>query len=234
MIIARDLRYRFGAAWAVDGVSLSVAPGEIVGLLGPNGAGKTTLLRMLAGVLAPASGTVEIAGASGVGARRRLGYLPEGAPAAGDMRVTEFLEYRARLKGVRDPASVVRELCEQTGLGEVGRKVIATLSRGYRQRVGLAEALVARPDVLLLDEPMTGLDPVQSSETRELVRTLGNAAAVVLSSHALGEMQALATRVVIMASGQIRADGAPRELAARLGPGATLSDVFSHAVGAAA
>jgi len=214
VIEASSLRKRFGRTVALDGVSFSVARGEVAGFLGPNGAGKTTTLRILSGYLLPDQGGARVDGID-VGertraAQSRLGYLPEGAPLPTDLRVDDYLRHRARLKGT-DPGTVAAA-CERTGASGVRRRPIGALSRGYRQRVGLADALLGDPPVLLLDEPTAGLDPNQIGETLALVRELGRDRAVLFSSHILSEVEAVATRVLILVGGTLRAQGTLAEL----------------------
>ena len=214
MIEAASLRKRFGRTVALDGVSFSVARGEVAGFLGPNGAGKTTTLRILAGYIAPDQGGARVCGIDvaeqTLAAQSRLGYLPEGAPLPDDLRVEDYLRHRARLKRA-DPKAVTA-VCELTGAAPVRRRPIGALSRGYRQRVGLADALLGDPPVLLLDEPTAGLDPNQIGETLGLVRELGRDRAVLFSSHILSEVEAVATRVLILVGGTLRAQGTLAEL----------------------
>ena len=194
---------------ALDGASFEVGRGEIVGLLGPNGAGKTTMMRILTCFLAPTRGTATLAGASIAldprGVRRAVGYLPEAVPLPPEMRVSEYLDFRAALKGLARARrlAAVTEAVEMVGLGERRRQIIGTLSRGYRQRVGLADALLGRPPILILDEPTVGLDPNQIRETRALIRELGRERTVLLSTHILSEVEALATRVIILHRGRV-------------------------------
>ena len=229
----------FGAVAALTDVSFAVARGEVVGFLGPNGAGKTTCLRILAGYLDADRGRVEVAGCELPRDRRAAqmacGYLPEGVPLHRDMRVDEYLRFRARLKAVprRDLGRRVEAVCEQLGLGPRRRQLVGTLSRGFRQRVGLADALLGAPQVLLLDEPGTGLDPVQVRELRALLAELARDRAVLLSSHALGEIEASASRVVVLVEGRVVADAPPGELAAQPGGAASLEDAFVALVAAA-
>jgi ABC-2 type transport system ATP-binding protein len=207
---------------ALDGVSFEVGRGEVVGLLGPNGAGKTTLMRILACFLAPTRGKAELDGHSIAGdtraVRRSLGYLPEAVPLPPEMRVGEYLSFRAALKGVARARrrAAVDDAIGVAGLGDRRSQIVATLSRGYRQRVGLADALLARPPILILDEPTVGLDPNQIRDTRELVRQLGREHAVLLSTHVLSEVEAIASRVVILHRGRLVAAETPRELRARV------------------
>jgi len=210
---------------ALDDVSFEVKRGEIVALLGPNGAGKTTLMRILTGFLAASTGDAELAGHSiheeSVAARRQIGYLPEGVPLYPDMRVDEYLQHRAQLRGVArgERTQRIDSAIGDCGLGDRRRQIIGTLSRGYRQRVGLADAILARPPILILDEPTVGLDPNQIREVRELVRALAREATVLLSTHILSEVEALAARVIILHRGRVvtaRADE-ERAGAARVG-----------------
>ena len=193
MLCLEQVEKSFGPARALAGVSFEVARGEVVGLVGPNGAGKTTALRILSGFLRPDAGRVRVDGIDAVADRRaaaaRIGYLAEGPPLYPDMRVEEFLRFRARLKGVpRDRlSSRVDEVLEAVAAGDRRRTLIARLSRGYRQRVGLADAILSAPGALLLDEPTSGLDPVQVRELRRLLGEVGRERAVLLSSHALAQ-----------------------------------------------
>jgi ABC-2 type transport system ATP-binding protein len=194
---------------ALDAVSFQIGQGEIVGLLGPNGAGKTTLMRILTCFLLPTRGAAVIAGCPIAhdprGARRAIGYLPEAVPLPPEMRVAEYLTFRAALKGVARHArrGALDDALERTQLGDRRGQIIGTLSRGYRQRVGLADALLGDPPILILDEPTVGLDPNQIRETRALIRELGRERTVLLSTHVLSEVQALATRVIILHRGRV-------------------------------
>jgi ABC-2 type transport system ATP-binding protein len=202
---------------ALSDVSFEVGRGEIVALLGPNGAGKTTIMRILSGFLDPTDGDAELAGhsvrADGLAVRRQVGYLPEGVPLYPDMRVGEYLDYRARLRGVArsQRARLIDRAIDECGLGDRRRQIVGTLSRGYRQRVGLCDAILARPPILILDEPTVGLDPNQIRDVRELIRTLGREHTVLLSTHILPEVEALAARVVILHRGCVVAGGSPGE-----------------------
>jgi len=225
------LAKRFGPIVALDGVTFTVGRGEVVGFLGPNGAGKTTTLRIVAGFLAADGGRVVVGGhdvaAEPIAARRGIGYLPESVPLYGEMRVEEYLAFRARLKGVgwRDARGRVGAALELARVADVRRRLCGQLSRGYRQRVGLADALVARPPILVLDEPTAGLDPNQIREVRDLVRDLARDHTVLLSSHILPEVEAVATRVVILVRGRVVAEDRPEALRARLRTGAIVVGV---------
>lgn len=218
MIEVVNLTKRFPRHEAVRGISFSVAKGEIIGFLGPNGAGKTTTLRMLTGYLPPTSGTASVAGhdvyRDSVEARRKIGYMPENVPLYDDMRVREYLRFRANLKGLgnRDAKRRVEEVVETCGLDAVKRKMIRVLSKGYRQRVGLADALVHSPELLILDEPTNGLDPNQIRQIRELIRRLAENHTVLLSTHILSEVEATCGRVIIIDGGKIKAQDTPRNL----------------------
>ncbi len=222
---------------ALDGVSFEIDRGQIVGLLGPNGAGKTTLMRILTGFLAPTRGAAVIAGCSIAddprGVRRAIGYLPEAVPLPPEMRVGEYLTFRAALKGIprRARPGELDEALARTRLGERRGQIIGTLSRGLRQRVGLADALLGQPPILILDEPTVGLDPNQVRETRSLIRELGRERTVLLSTHVLSEVEALATRVMILHRGRLVAAISTEELAAQA---ASLEEIFARATDASA
>lgn len=218
LIIARGLDKRFGAIHAVRGIDLTVRSGEVLGFLGPNGAGKSTTMRMLTGFLEPTAGSVTLSGVSmerdPLGAKRTFGYLPEGAPGYPDMRVEEFLRFigRARGFGGESLRKAVDVVIDRVNLGAVRRQTIETLSKGFKRRVGLAQALLHDPRILILDEPTDGLDPNQKHEVRELIRHLGSDRAVVLSTHILEEVEAVCTRAVIINRGEIVFDGTPAEM----------------------
>jgi ABC-2 type transport system ATP-binding protein len=221
LISVSHLTRRYGAHVAVDDVSFAVGKGEVVGFLGPNGAGKSTTLRILAGFLGPSSGSVTIAGHDVVDdsfeARRCVGYMPETAPLYPEMRVVEFLRFRAELKRVprRCRAPWVDDAMGKAGVLDVASKRIGHLSKGYRQRVGLADAIVARPPIVILDEPTAGLDPNQIRAARAVIRELGRDHTVVLSTHILGEVEACATRVLLIHHGKLLAEG-PTETIRRM------------------
>jgi ABC-2 type transport system ATP-binding protein len=218
MIEATNLSKRYGRHLAVRDASFSVAKGEIVGFLGPNGAGKTTTLRMLTGYLPPSGGSARIADfdifRQSIEARKRIGYMPENVPLYDDMRVREYLSFRARIKGLSngDARRRVSHVIDTCGLESVRRKMIKTLSKGYRQRVGLADALVHQPDLLILDEPTNGLDPVQIRQIRELIKHLSLNHTVLISTHILSEVEMIANRVIIIDNGKIKAADTPRNL----------------------
>jgi len=218
MIEAQNLERRYGDFTAVRDVSFLVPDGEIMGILGPNGAGKTTTLRMITGFLPPTRGRVTVAGHDlfhePSKARREIGYLPENVALYPEMRVSEYLAYRARLEGMprREARSAIGEVVERCLLDEVERQIIGTLSKGYRQRVGLAAAILHGPRVLVLDEPTVGLDPKQIIAIRELIRELGRERTLLLSTHILPEVEQLCQRVVIIDRGALVAEGTPQEL----------------------
>ncbi len=212
MIQVTQLSKFYGAFQAVDQISFSVGRGEIVGFLGPNGAGKTTTMRVLTTYLPPTTGRASLAGHDvlddPLAVRRKLGYLPESVPLYPEMRVREYLLFRARLKDVprSKQRSAVSGVIERCRLGEVESRVIGHLSKGFRQRVGLAEALVHNPEILILDEPTAGLDPIQIREVRDLIRELGNQHTVLLSTHIMQEVEAVCGRVIVIVAGRIAID----------------------------
>jgi ABC-2 type transport system ATP-binding protein len=218
MIEAQNLVRRYGDFTAVDDISFSVGEKEIVGILGPNGAGKTTTIRMITGFLPPTSGKVTVAGKdlfeSPREARRQVGYLPENVALYNEMRVEEYLAYRARLEGLSrtEAREAIGNTVERCLLSDVRRQIIGTLSKGFRQRVGLATAILHRPQVLVLDEPTVGLDPRQIIAIRELIRELGRERTLLLSTHILPEVELLCSRVVIIDGGRIIAQGTPESL----------------------
>lgn len=218
MIEVANLTKRYAGRTAVSNISFTVGRGEIVGLLGPNGAGKSTTMRILACFLPATAGTVRVAGLDvyhhSEEVRRRIGYMPENNPLHLDMRTREYLKFRARLKGLgwkrsRQRVDIVMEQC---GLTDVSRRIIGQLSKGYRQRVGLADALVHEPELIILDEPTIGLDPNQIRSVRQLIKGLANAHTVLISTHILPEAEMTCNRMLIMYQGSILAAGTPEEL----------------------
>src|SRR5437867_346686 len=222
MIEVQDLTKRYGPTVAVSGVSFEAQKGEVLGFLGRNGAGKTTTMRVITGYLPPSSGKVRVAGYDVVEepleAKRRTGYLPELPPVYPDMTVSEYLAFVARIKGVprRELRKRIDEISQKCAVGDVRRKEIGKLSKGYRQRVGLAQALIHNPDVLILDEPTAGLDPKQIIETRELIKALAGQHTIVLSTHILPEVSKTCERVVVINAGKVVAERTPDELTRRL------------------
>ncbi len=218
MIKVNGVTKKYPARLAVDDISFEVARGEIVGFLGPNGAGKTTTMRMLAGYIPMNSGTIEIAGfdvsTHAQEVRRRIGYLPESCPLYPEMRVDEYLQFRAELKGVKASArkAKINEVKEQCGLTDVGKRIVGQLSKGYRQRVGLADSLVHDPDLLILDEPTVGLDPYQIRQVRELIIQLATKHTILLSTHILQEVEAICERILIISDGRIVASDTEENL----------------------
>jgi ABC-2 type transport system ATP-binding protein len=231
MIKTEHLSKRYDGLTAVDDVSFEVRPGEVLGFLGPNGAGKTTTMRMLAGFIAPSSGRASICGhdveADSLKAKAVLGYLPEGAPTYGEMTVHAFLEFIADLRGLSGDQRRARldYVIGRLQLAGVLDQSIATLSKGFRRRVGLAQAIVHDPPVMILDEPTDGLDPNQKHEVRTLINEMSRDKIVVISTHILEEVDAVCTRAVIIARGRIVADDTPQGLKARA-PSGRLDDVF--------
>jgi ABC-2 type transport system ATP-binding protein len=220
VISVSQLTKAYGHVLAVDHISFEVAKGEIVGFLGPNGAGKSTTLKMLTCYLPPTSGTATVNGFDifhqSQQVREHLGYLPENTPLYTEMKAEEYLDFRGRLRGMDREARRKRidYVVERCWLGAVRNRVIGHLSKGYRQRVGLADALLHNPPVLIMDEPTVGLDPTQIRETRKLIRDLGGDHTVILSTHILPEVEAVCDRAVVIASGKVVAQGTPEELRA--------------------
>jgi ABC-2 type transport system ATP-binding protein len=218
MIKVENLTKRYAGVTAINNLNFEVEKGEIVGFLGPNGAGKSTTMKILTSYLPATSGRATIAGfdvfEQSVEARRRLGYLPENTPLYTDMRVGEYLRYRANLKGVpgRKVKSSVGDVVELCNLREVEHKLIGALSKGYRQRVGLADALVHDPELLILDEPTIGLDPNQIRQVRELIKNLGGKRTLLISTHILPEVEIMCTRVIVIHKGKIRANDTAENL----------------------
>jgi ABC-2 type transport system ATP-binding protein len=218
MIEVTNLIKRYAGFTAVDNISFQVDKGEIVGFLGKNGAGKSTTMKMLSCFFPPTYGSARVAGfdcvSDSMEVRRRIGYMPERVPLYEDMRVEEYLDYRARLRGVprRDRAHAVNEVVSTIGLKDMRRKLIGSLSKGYRQRTGLAEAIIHKPELLILDEPTAGLDPGQIRQVREVIKELGKRTTLLLSTHILSEVEITATRILLIHRGKIVANGSPGSL----------------------
>ena len=221
MIEIKNLTKRFAQHTAVDNLSFSVQPGEVLGFLGPNGAGKSTTMKMLTGFLAPTSGSASILGfdiqKDTLKAQRQIGYLPEGAPCYGDMTVRSFLEFIAEVRGFKgaEKRERVAKAVAQVELEAVLEQSIETLSKGFKRRVGLAQAILHDPKVLILDEPTDGLDPNQKHQVRKLIQSLAYDKIVIISTHILEEVSAVCTRAVVIAHGKLLADGTPLELESR-------------------
>lgn len=217
-ITVENLSKSYGRIRALTGVSFDIEPGEVIGLLGPNGAGKTTLMKILTGYLEPDGGDVNVRGIDVVrnplGAQRLIGYLPESAPLYGEMLVQEYLEMMAAMRGVPSERRLprMRDVIRACGLADRVVQPISTLSKGYRQRVGLAQAIIHEPDILILDEPTTGLDPAQIVEIRELIKNLAAKSTVLLSTHILSEVEATCERVLVIMQGELRANARLAEL----------------------
>ena len=218
MISVSNLSRSYGSTLAVSNVSFEITSGEVVGLLGHNGAGKTTIMKMITGFIEPSSGSVEVdglaLGENTVGIQKKIGYLPENCPVWPEMRVTDYLIYQAKLHLVEEAmiGSLVSEAIEKTRLTEKATARIDTLSRGYRQRVGVAQALLHKPDILILDEPTNGLDPNQILQMRELIKELAKSSTVIVSTHVLQEVQAICERVLIMRGGELVLDSKIKDL----------------------
>ena len=231
MIIIEDLVRRFGNFTAVGGISLRVGKGEVLGFLGPNGAGKSTTMKMITGFLAPSEGRISVCGNDVVeqqlAAQATIGYLPEGAPAYPDMTPQQFLAFIARVRGLEGDAATraIDAAVTRTGLQSVLEQRIETLSKGFKRRVGLAQAILHDPPVLIMDEPTDGLDPNQKHAVRNLIRSMAASKAIIISTHILEEVEAVCTRAIIIDKGRIVADGTPTELLARA-PSRRLDEVF--------
>jgi len=231
MIEVHNLSKKFGTKTAVNNLSFTVQKGEVLGFLGPNGAGKSTTMRMVTGFISPTSGNIEICGISmldqPIKAKSSIGYLPESAPLYDDMTVTDFLKFSAQMRGLKGKAQkkAVEKAIETCFLQNVAPQSINTLSKGYRHRTCLAQALLHDPDVLILDEPTDGLDPNQKHEVRQLIKRLGETKAILFSTHILEEVDASCTRALIIDQGNIVADGTPAELRAQSGTD-SLQDLF--------
>jgi ABC-2 type transport system ATP-binding protein len=231
MLKVQNLTKRYDALTAVDGVSFEVGAGEVLGFLGPNGAGKSTTMRMIAGFITPTAGSASILGhdvvADPIAAKRVLGYLPEGAPSYGEMSVHGFIDFVANLRGL-DFATRKQRIAyviDRLQLGGVLHQSIDTLSKGFKRRVGLAQAILHDPKVLILDEPTDGLDPIQKHEVRTLIAEMARDKIIVISTHILEEVDAVCTRAMIIARGKVVADDTPAKLKERA-PSGRLDDVF--------
>ena len=233
MLEVKNLVKRFGSFEAVKGISFTVAKGEVLGFLGPNGAGKSPTMRMITGFLPPTSGTASICGhdvlQDPVGAKQCLGYLPESAPSYRAMTVRDFLRFIAEARGFYGKAAKARvdEVIEKARLAPVVNKTIETLSKGYRQRTCFAQAILHDPAVLIMDEPTDGLDPNQKQTVREMIKEMAAEKAIVISTHILEEVDAVCTRALVIADGQIKADGTPAQLRA-MDPSGRLDVVFHN------
>ena len=219
LIEAKNLKKSFGDFVAVDNINLTVERGEVVGFLGPNGAGKSTTMKMLTGFLEPDGGEIFIEGidlkSKPLEAKKSIGYLPEGAPSYSDMEVSEFLSFVGKMRGLNNNGSLntrLSDMAEQINLKEVWHKPIETLSKGFKRRVGIAQALIHDPDILILDEPTDGLDPNQKHEMRDLIKKISTNKAIVISTHILEEVEAVCSRTVIIANGQLLANETPDNL----------------------
>jgi ABC-2 type transport system ATP-binding protein len=218
MISVKNLFKSFNGFQAVNGLSFDIVPGEVVGFLGPNGAGKSTTMKMLTGFLLPTSGDIHISDLSfkhsALEIKKKIGYLPEGAPAYGDMTTLQFLSFIARVRGYKgtEKAARIQRVVEQVELQEVLDKPIDNLSKGFKRRVGLAQALIHDPEILILDEPTDGLDPNQKYQVRELIKNLSKDKIVIISTHILEEMTAVCNRVMIIVKGKLLFDDTPKAL----------------------
>ncbi|MBL4584705.1 MAG: ATP-binding cassette domain-containing protein [Pseudomonadales bacterium] len=236
MIKLDQVSKQFGPFRAVDNLSFSVSAGEVLGFLGPNGAGKTTTMKIITGFLAPTSGSIELFGQSlpkdGLKAKEMIGYLPEGAPAWGDMSVCGFLRFIAELRGYKGAQrdERVAQVVESLELTQVFERTIETLSKGFKRRVGLAQALIHDPKILILDEPTDGLDPNQKFKVRELIRNLSKDKIVIISTHILEEVNALCSRVIMIADGKLVSDATPAELEAQSDYHQAVTVRFSSAI----
>ncbi len=219
LVAVDGLVKHYGAIRAVDGISFSVRRGEVLGFLGPNGAGKTTAMRLITGFLEPDAGRVEVAGhdlaTESLQARQKIGYLPENAPAYGEMTVDGFLAFVAEARGLDDVPGAIARVVKMTGLSQVQHQIIDTLSKGFKRRVGLAQALIHDPEVLILDEPTDGLDPNQKAVVQKLLANLSAGKCIIVSTHILDEVERICNRAMIISQGRILVDSTPQELIAR-------------------
>ena len=231
LIEVKSLDKRFGAIHAVKNLSFSVKKGEVLGFLGPNGAGKSTTMKMITGFLEPTSGTVSVCGhdilEEPIQVKEKIGYLPEGAPSYGEMTVKNFLDFIADIRGMKGKEKETRvdEIIKKINLESVRNQTIDTLSKGFKRRVGVAHVLMHDPEVLIMDEPTDGLDPNQKHEVRTLIKEMAAHKAIVISTHILEEVDAICTRAIIIASGELLFDGTPEELLAKSDNG-RMDDVF--------
>lgn len=234
MIQISELTRKFGPFTAVNKVSFEVKPGEVLGFLGPNGAGKSTTMKMITGFLAPTAGRVMVMGQdvakNPMNAQQQMGYLPEGAPSYGDMTVLNFLRFIGKVRGFsgEELDQRINKVVDQVALSDVLKQRIETLSKGFKRRVGIAQAIIHDPQVLILDEPTDGLDPNQKHQVRELIRNLAKDKIVIISTHILEEVSAVCSRALIIASGSIVFDGTPAELAAKSKYHNAVSVKFTH------
>jgi len=219
LVRVRDLAKSYGPIRAVDSIAFEVRRGDVLAFLGPNGAGKTTAMKMITGFLDPDAGEVEVCGEpmspAAIDVRKKIGYLPENAPAYGEMTAEEFLAFIADVRELPQPAKAVGQVMEMTGLEEVRHQAIETLSKGYKRRVGLAQALIHDPEVLILDEPTDGLDPNQKKMIQDLIANLSSDKSIVLSTHILDEAERICNRALILSEGKILVDSTPQDLIAR-------------------
>lgn len=231
LIEVKSLDKKFGTIHAVKDLSFSVKRGEVLGFLGPNGAGKSTTMKMITGFLEPTSGTVSVCGydilEEPIKVKEKIGYLPEGAPSYGEMTVKNFLDFIAEIRGMKgqEKQNRVDEIIKKINLEAVRNQTIDTLSKGFKRRVGVAHVLMHDPEVLVMDEPTDGLDPNQKHEVRSLIKEMAEHKAIVISTHILEEVDAICTRAIIIASGQLLFDGTPAELLAKSDSG-RMDDVF--------
>jgi ABC-2 type transport system ATP-binding protein len=231
LIEVKSLDKKFGAIHAVRNLSFSVNKGEVLGFLGPNGAGKSTTMKMITGFLEPTSGTVTVCGhdvlEDPIAVKEKIGYLPEGAPSYGEMTVKSFLDFIADIRGLKgqDKQDRVDAIIKKINLETVRNQTIDTLSKGFKRRVGVAQALMHDPEVLIMDEPTDGLDPNQKHEVRTLIKEMAPHKAIIISTHIMEEVDAICTRAIIIASGQLLFDGTPEELLAKSDTG-RMDDVF--------
>jgi len=219
LIEVKNIRKYFGAIKAVDDISFEVRRGDIMGFMGPNGAGKSTAMKIITCFLEQDEGTVRVAGhdtlSESLEVRRKIGYLPESAPAYGEMKVDEFLEFVAHARGIEDVRGAIDKVVKMTGLTRVVNQTVETLSKGFKRRVGLAQALIHDPEILILDEPTDGLDPNQKKLVQDLINQIARNKAIILSTHILDEVERICTRALIISEGRLLADSTPAALMAR-------------------